>query len=321
MLRPLVLRPLVLRSPVGPAHSVEPRDSRAVKRSLDRLGLYRPPAEGITDVANSGMFAGLKAFQRRRGLPADGIAEPGGPLEAALNEDLLRAAKAQDTSARRETRTRTSFTRKKARPASAPAQERQQAPRGHLSAKPEKVGTGLVPEGGPHPIHRGLPSPGLNSAVTPEAFYKTIGFDPTGRGETRTALANPLKGVRAEAAADEAEAKTNRRVFDFTLPVGPGAINKPDAFRHALWIYKMTKEIGPEAAKEFGEAHERTVVNEPGERMMELYNNEIGRRLAMDTRNHTRPDEEVIMEALEKGLLRVTPFEFTKSRSAEPSSD
>ncbi len=310
-----MLRPLVLRNPVGPAHSVEPRDTRAIKRSLDRLGLYRPPADEITDVADGGMFAGLKAFQRRRGLPADGVAEPGGPTEAALNEALLSAAKERETSARRETRTRASFTKRNAPPAPGRVVEKGSSRRGHLAPKPGMGVIGLADTGAPRALFQGLPRPGLGAAVVPETLYRSLEFDPSGPGETRTFLATPIDGGVAKQAARLAKKETNDRLENLSLPVGPGAVNRPDAFRHALWIYKITKHAGADAAKRFGDAHERSVVNKPGERLMDLYNNDIGRRLAQDPRNLERSDEDVIMGALRKGWLRVTPFKVSQPSS------
>ena len=41
---------------------------------------------------------------------------------------------------------------------------------------------------------------------------------------------------------------------------------------------------------------------------MDLYNNEVARRLAADPGNRGRPDEEVILEALRAGKLRTRQF-------------
>lgn len=80
-----------------------------------------------------------------------------------------------------------------------------------------------------------------------------------------------------------------------------------DAFRHALWAYKMAKDIGDGAARTFGDSHERN--DQPdGERLMDLYNNAIGRQLATDPRNKDRSDEEVIREAIKAGRLQTRPF-------------
>ncbi|MTI09097.1 DUF6973 domain-containing protein [Curvivirga aplysinae] len=84
--------------------------------------------------------------------------------------------------------------------------------------------------------------------------------------------------------------------------------NEGDAFRHALWSYLSTLDVGYEEAKNFLDAHEITSTNSDNERMMDLFNNEIGRRLALDPRNTERDPVEVIMEAIQADMLRITPF-------------
>ena len=65
-------------------------DTRTVKRALQRLRLFEPPAEGITGIPDSALFRGIRAFQKRQGLTVDGTMEPGGPTEARLNAVLDR---------------------------------------------------------------------------------------------------------------------------------------------------------------------------------------------------------------------------------------
>jgi len=57
------------------------------------------------------------------------------------------------------------------------------------------------------------------------------------------------------------------------------------------------------------DAHEISSPNEPGERLMDLYNNEMGRNLAQDPANSTRSAEEVVLEALRNGRLQVQPMD------------
>lgn len=45
----------------------------------------------------------------------------------------------------------------------------------------------------------------------------------------------------------------------------------------------MTLVMSPELAKKFGDAHEISFPNEEGERMMDLYNHQIGRELALES--------------------------------------
>ena len=56
-----------------------------------------------------------------------------------------------------------------------------------------------------------------------------------------------------------------------------------DAYRHVLWSYLLTKEFGPELAKEITDAHELGVTgNTPRERRRDINNNEVGRRYALE---------------------------------------
>ena len=60
-----------------------------------------------------------------------------------------------------------------------------------------------------------------------------------------------------------------------------------DAFRHALWNYRMTQIIGKSEAKKFGDAHEEgnffltgySGGNNAASKAMDLYNNNVGRNL------------------------------------------
>jgi len=53
-----------------------------------------------------------------------------------------------------------------------------------------------------------------------------------------------------------------------------------DAFRHIYWSYRLSREFGPELAKEITDAHETIPGNTKKERQMDYHNNEIGRNLA-----------------------------------------
>ena len=62
-------------------------------------------------------------------------------------------------------------------------------------------------------------------------------------------------------------------------------------------------------AKEFGDAHERTRVDPvDGERLKDLYNNNVGRELALHPQNRDRDAEDVIIEAIFNGKMQITPF-------------
>lgn len=71
----------------------------------------------------------------------------------------------------------------------------------------------------------------------------------------------------------------------------------------------MTKEKDAAFSKEITDAIEISIRGyHPGDRLMDLYNNNVGRQLALDPRNEGRNDEEVILEALKDGKLQTHYF-------------
>jgi hypothetical protein len=85
-------------------------------------------------------------------------------------------------------------------------------------------------------------------------------------------------------------------------------LRTPDAFRHAYWSYYMTTLIGPDATKAFTDAHEREPGSSGGDRIMDLYNNFMGRMLATDSGTHNAIDPgAVIMNAISAGQLITAP--------------
>jgi len=91
--------------------------------------------------------------------------------------------------------------------------------------------------------------------------------------------------------------------------IEPGSLhnNADDAVRHALWSFEMTKYLGADTAKKYGDAHERTPNNPTGEKAMDLFNNAVGRQLALDAKQSSMSAREVVMEALKNGRLRTRP--------------
>lgn len=53
-----------------------------------------------------------------------------------------------------------------------------------------------------------------------------------------------------------------------------------EAFRHIYWSYHLTREFGPDLAKEITDAHETVPGNTANKRLMDFHNNEVGQRLA-----------------------------------------
>lgn len=53
-----------------------------------------------------------------------------------------------------------------------------------------------------------------------------------------------------------------------------------DAYKHLYWSYQLTREFGPDLAKEITDAHETIPNNTLNERKMDFHNNEVGRKYA-----------------------------------------
>ncbi len=156
-----------------------------------------------------------------------------------------------------------------------------------------------------------LPAPDSREPVDPEEFYRNIGFDPNGNQEWQVVLRRPVDAHTAAGLATEAE-----NVAKNEFPESDLLNDEGDAFRHAHWSFQMTRQIGPDAAKDFSDAHERSHPNPVPERLMDLYNNKVGRDLALDPENADRDGREVIREAIRNGNLRTAPFETQESEEA-----
>jgi hypothetical protein len=79
-----------------------------------------------------------------------------------------------------------------------------------------------------------------------------------------------------------------------------------DAFRHAYWNALMTSHLGEGFATSFGTAHEGVEGNPADREAMDLFNNELGRRIA--TEHPDASDEELadlIFDAIDRGEAMV----------------
>lgn len=76
---------------------------------------------------------------------------------------------------------------------------------------------------------------------------------------------------------EAARAEANSR---FAPPSGNEVNNHNDAFRHAYWNALMTQRFGEEWTGQFTTAHERLPDNNASNEAMDLWNNEVGRRIA-----------------------------------------
>jgi hypothetical protein len=87
-----------------------------------------------------------------------------------------------------------------------------------------------------------------------------------------------------------------------------GLNDREDAFRHAYASYVLALSTSRTFAQAAGDAHERSFANSHNERVMDLYNNNIGRRLTQIPANVGRPAVEVIREALNSRVLMSSPL-------------
>jgi hypothetical protein len=90
---------------------------------------------------------------------------------------------------------------------------------------------------------------------------------------------------------------TAKEVFPASVDDGKG-----DAFRHAYWNALMTQQYGEDWTKEFATAHEKSGGNTPQREAMDLYNNELGRKVAL-AHPDASPDElkELIRNEIDNG--------------------
>lgn len=77
---------------------------------------------------------------------------------------------------------------------------------------------------------------------------------------------------------------------------------KQDAFRHAYWNARMAQRLGPEFTAKLTTAHEKTFGNGAHREAMDLYNNEVGRKIGAAHPNAS-PTEiaELIKQAVDSG--------------------
>ena len=124
----------------------------------------------------------------------------------------------------------------------------------------------------------------------------------------------PFDTRTAADTAKEAELATSKRFGKEIRAAGEEGRNVAhndhiDAYRHAYWSFRMARELGADQAKEVGDAYERRFRNRHGPMLMDLYNNRVGRELALDPLNQNRSADEVVSEALAAGKLRAFPFD------------
>lgn len=118
--------------------------------------------------------------------------------------------------------------------------------------------------------------------------------------EIRMLLTSPTKVKDVFDIKEQASAEAVKR---FPPPDGVREIdNQTDAFRHAYANALMTQKFGEEWTRKFATAHEGRENNYASSEAMDLYNNEIGRQIAVDNPNAS-PEElaDLVQQAVNDG--------------------
>jgi hypothetical protein len=119
-------------------------------------------------------------------------------------------------------------------------------------------------------------------------------------GEYGAAARDPLGAPAAREAANVANAAAAQR-----FPNLSGRNDARDAYRHFYWSYAMTRLLGPNRARAFGNAHEAHYPGNPArEQAMDTYNNATAIGMATDPRNAGLTTAEVAEKAMANGCLR-----------------
>ncbi len=139
--------------------------------------------------------------------------------------------------------------------------------------------------------------------LSEKEIYREFDFNPEGPGDFVHFFRNPFMANDIDKQATNAQNVTAKH-YPHVIPHN----NEADAFRHAYWSYEMALKYGLEMAKEIGDGHEITGENPLSERAMDLFNNRVGRELALDPNNKGQGAEDVIIKAIKDGKLRLKPF-------------
>ncbi|MDV6011057.1 DUF6973 domain-containing protein [Haloechinothrix sp. LS1_15] len=79
-----------------------------------------------------------------------------------------------------------------------------------------------------------------------------------------------------------------------------------DAFRHAYWNAQLTQRFGEEWTEEFATAHEGSDYSHPTPIAMDLHNNEVGRRIAVENPDASQEElRELVEQAVRDGEMVV----------------
>jgi RHS repeat-associated protein len=107
----------------------------------------------------------------------------------------------------------------------------------------------------------------------PLSMRDMLGLQGMNTAEAWLCMTNPFDCAKVKGCRDDAYNATVRKFGR------QGHNDTSDASRHCYWSCCMAQKIGVEEAKRFGDAHENFPNNDPCERDMDFYNNDVGRRV------------------------------------------
>lgn len=123
--------------------------------------------------------------------------------------------------------------------------------------------------------------------------YRRYDFDPNGPTDFSNLKNSFREAIGAFARAVDQELRMQWNFWG----QNPRRDNTPqNAHKHAAWSYATTLDLGPETAKRMTDGHERGSPH-PWRVVMDLHNNAVGRRLALNPANHDEPMYSVITSA------------------------
>ena len=95
-----------------------------------------------------------------------------------------------------------------------------------------------------------------------------------------------------------------------------GTDGHADAFRHAYWNAMLTQRFGEEWTQEYRTAHERNPDSHPTPVAMDLHNNEVGRRIALENPDASREElRDLVEQAVRDGEMVVVSTDERLSHS------
>lgn len=131
-------------------------------------------------------------------------------------------------------------------------------------------------------------------------------------------ISHPFKAKKALRISKEAKRVADSMKLSPLLDKDPSG-GQVDAFRHAYWMARLNEEIGKNAAKSLGKAHEKEnywtfkkqkledgIVPDEVSSIMDLFNNEIGLQLSLTGKKKSKRGLIYkVINAIHQGRLKV----------------